>query len=386
MGFDAIERRGTGAIKWDDTLRRFGRGDLLPLWVADMDFAAPLAVREALQARLNHPIYGYTLFDEHFYEAIAWWYANRFDWAIDREWVTPDHGVVVSINTAITALTDAGDGIMIQTPIYPPFTTAVEANNRSLLENRLQYSEGRYTIDWEDFEAKAREARMFILCSPHNPTTRAWQSEELRRMAEICRDNDVIIVADEIHGDVVYGRPHLPIGRLPEAREITLTLHAPSKTFNVAGLNTSYTIIPNSALRTAYRKRYAQMGLPHGNPFGIAALKAAYSPEGAAWLGDLLAFLKENIDYVRQYLAEHLPEIVPVETEATFLIWLDFRALGLDDAELKTLIFDRAGLALNPGISFGEAGSGFMRLNVGTSRVLLQQALVQLRKALKEWK
>ena len=384
MGFDAIERRGTGAIKWDDTSRRFGREGLLPLWVADMDFAAPLVVREALQARLDHPVYGYTLFGERFYEAIRWWYAERFDWGIDREWIVPDHGVVVSINTAIAALTHAGDGIMIQTPIYPPFMTAVKANKRTLLENRLRYAEGRYTIDWEDFESKAREARMFILCSPHNPTTRAWHPEELQRMAEICRDNDVIIVADEIHSDVVYDRPHLPIGQLPEAREITLTLHAPSKTFNVAGLNTSYAIIPNPALRTAYQKRYAQIGLPHGNAFGIAALEAAYTPEGAAWLSDLLGILQSNLAFVRAYLSEHLPQIVPVKTEATFLIWLDFRALELDDAELEALVFDRAGLALNPGISFGEAGSGFMRLNIGTSREILHQALIQLTEAVEE--
>ena len=384
MGFDMIERRGTGAIKWDDTLRRFGRDGLLPLWVADMDFAAPLVVREALQARLDHPVYGYTLFGERFYEAIRWWYAERFDWAIDREWIVPDHGVVVSINTAIAALTDVGDGVMIQTPIYPPFMTAVTANKRTLLENRLRYAEGRYTIDWEDFESKAREARMFLLCSPHNPTTRAWHPEELQRMAAICRDNDVIIVADEIHSDVVYDRPHLPIGQLPEAREITLTLHAPSKTFNVAGLNTSYAIIPNRALRTAYQKRYAQIGLPHGNAFGIAALEAAYTPKGAAWLTDLLGVLQSNIAFVRAYLSEHLPQIVPVETEATFLIWLDFRALELDDAALEALVFDRAGLALNPGVSFGEAGSGFMRLNIGTSRAMLQRALTQLTAAVRD--
>ncbi len=383
MGFDAIDRRGTGALKWDDTLRRFGREDVLPLWVADMDFAAPQIVREALQTRLDHPVYGYTLFGERFFEAIRWWYAERFDWKIDREWIVPDHGVVVSINTAITALTNAGDGIMIQTPIYPPFMTAVEANKRILLENRLHYFEGRYTVDWDDFESKAREARMFLLCSPHNPTTRVWHPEELQRMARICRDNDVIIVADEIHSDIVYDRPHLPIGRLSEAQEITLTLHAPSKTFNIAGLNTSYAIIPNSAWRAAYQKRYDQIGLSQGNPFGIAALEAAYTPEGAAWLTDLMEVLRDNIAFVRSYLAEHLPRIVPVETEATFLNWLDFRALGLDDAETEALVFDRAGLALNPGTSFGEAGSGFMRLNIGTSRTILRRALTQLKKAVK---
>ena len=382
MFFEAIERRGSGAIKWDDTVRRFGREDLLPLWVADMDFAVPVVIQEALTQRIDHPVFGYSLYDDAFYEAILWWYAHRFGWPIEREWIVPDHGVVVSINTAITALTHPGEGVLIQTPIYPPFMTAVESNDRMLLENRLLYDAGRYTIDWEDFEAKARKARMFLLCSPHNPTTRAWHSEELQRMAEICRDNDVLIVADEIHSDVVHGRQHVPIGMLPEAQEITLTLHAPSKTFNIAGLNQSYVIIPNPKIRAAYQKRFSQIGLPHGNPLSIAALTAAYSPEGAAWLEALMGYLEGNMTFVRTYLEEHLPKIVPVETEATFLMWLDCRALGKDDDELKHLFFDQAHLALNPGVSFGQAGSGFMRLNIGTSRAVLEQALEQLRVAM----
>ena len=381
MLFEAIERKGTGAIKWDDTVRRFNREGLLPLWVADMDFAAPVAVQEALAQRIGHPVYGYSLYSDAFFEAIQWWYEHHFGWPIEREWIVPDHGVVVSINTAITALTDAGDGVMIQTPIYPPFMTAVESNHRILLENRLHYKEGRYTIDWEDFEAKAREASMFLLCSPHNPTTRAWSSEELERMAAICRENNVVIVADEIHSDVVHVRKHVPIGTLPEARRITLTLHAPSKTFNIAGLNQSYVIIPDPEIRAAYQKRFAQIGLPHGNPLSIAALTAAYSPEGAAWLEELMEYLEDNMVFVRTYLGKYLPQIVPVETEATFLMWLDCRALEMDDAGLEHLFFDRAHLALNPGISFGQAGSGFMRLNIGTSRSLLEQALEQLRVA-----
>jgi cystathionine beta-lyase len=384
MMFDAIERRGTDAIKWDDTFRRFGRKDLLPLWVADMDIAAPQVIQDALAKRAEHPVYGYTFFSPAFYEAIVWWYKHHFDWAIEPEWIVPDHGVVVAINTAIAAYTDEGDGVLIQTPIYPPFMSSVADNNRRMLENRLVYEAGRYTIDWDDFEAKVRDAKLFLLCSPHNPTTRAWSDEELTRMATICRAHDVIIVADEIHSDVVHAHGHTSIGHLPEAEAITLTLHAPSKTFNIAGLNTSYTIIPNPALREAYRTRYQQVGLPHGNPFGIVGLEAAYSPEGAAWLEALMGHLRENIAFVQAYLRTNIPQIVPVETEATFLIWLDCQALGLDDDGLESLFFDQAGIALNKGISFGEAGSGFMRLNIGTSRSLLEQALVQLRDAVRE--
>jgi len=384
MQFDAVERRESRSIKWDDTSRRFGRENLLPLWVADMDFPAPVVVQEALRRRVEHPVYGYSIYGDAFYEAIIEWYAHRFDWEIEREWIVPDHGVVVSINTAVAALTEPGDGIIIQTPIYPPFFSAVEANRRKTLENRLRYEAGRYTIDWDDFEAKAREARMFLLCSPHNPTTRAWEKDELEKMASICHEHDVIIVADEIHSDMVYERKHIPVGRLPKALDRTLTLHAPSKTFNIAGLNTSYAVIPDPAVREAFRKEYARIGLPHGNVMGVAALEAAYTPEGARWLEALLTTLKANRDFVTAYLAEHIPQIVPVKPEATFLIWLDCRSLGLDDKALEQLFFDRAGLALNPGVSFGEAGSGFMRLNIGTSRTILEQALQQLERAVKE--
>ena len=384
VAWEAVERRGTGSLKWDDTLQRLGSDDLLPMWVADMDFPVAAVIHEALQKRLDHPVYGYTVFDPAFYDAIVWWYRERFGWAIERDWIVPDHGVVISINTAIAAYTKRGEGVVIQTPIYPPFMQAVEHNDRTLLENRLHYEAGRYTVDWEDFEAKIAKARLFLLCSPHNPTTRAWSDEELARMASICARHDVIIVADEIHSDVVHARTHHPIGALPDARPITLTLHAPSKTFNVAGLNTSFAIIPDRTLRTAYRRRYAQLGLPHGNPFGIEALKAAYTPQGAAWLEELLGVLRENIAFVRAYLAEHIPQIVPVETEATFLIWLDCRGLGLDDGELEQLFVHEARIGLNRGIGFGEAGSGFMRLNIGTSRAILAEGLSRLNTAILE--
>jgi cystathionine beta-lyase len=384
MEFDAIERRGTGAIKWDDTQRRFGRDDLLPLWVADMDIAAPQVIQDALTQRAKHPVYGYTLFSERFYAAIAWWYAHHFDWKIDTEWIVPDHGVVVSINTAIAAFSEPGDGVLIQTPIYPPFMSSILDNNRTMLENRLIYEKEHYTIDWDDFETKASEAKLFILCSPHNPTTRAWSEDELTQMASICNKHNVVIVADEIHSDVVHARQHVSIGNLPEAKEITLTLHAPSKTFNIAGLNTSYAIIPNAKLRKAYQKRYTQMGLPHGNSFGIAGLEAAYTPEGAAWLERLMQYLQGNIGYVQTYFQERIPQIIPLKSEATFLIWLDCRALDMDDDELENLFFDQARLALNKGVGFGEAGSGFMRLNIGTSRAILKEALERLESALAE--
>jgi cystathionine beta-lyase len=381
MEFDAVERRSTDSIKWDDTARRFGRENLLPLWVADMDFPVFKALEEALIQRARHPVYGYSFYSDRFYEAIQWWYTHRFDWTVERNWIVPEHGVVVSINIAIDAFTEKGDGVLVQTPIYPPFVHSVNHHKRTLLENRLDYKEGRYTIDWKDFEAKAKKAKLFLLCSPHNPTTRAWSQEELTRMALICKTNGVTIIADEIHSDMVHAHTHIPIGKIPEAKAITLTLHAPSKTFNIAGLNTSYVMIPNPTLRERYLESHRRTGLEHGTPFGLIGLEIAYTSEGAAWLDRLMRVLQENIAFVRDYFREHIPQIVPTETEATFLMWLDCRGLELDDEALENLFFDVAGLALNTGISFGKAGSGFMRLNIGTSREILEKALKQLKDA-----
>jgi len=378
MEFVAVERRGSGAIKWDDMVSRFGRDDVTPLWVADMDMAAPLVIQEALAHRSAHPVYGYTRYDEAFFNAIIWWYQERFGWEIAREWIVPDHGVVLSINTAIVALTRPGEGILIQTPIYPPFTEAVERNRRTLLENRLIDRGGRYEIDWEDFEAKAANASLFLLCSPHNPTTRAWDRDELERMAGICHQHNVTIVADEIHSDIVYDRPHFPIGMVEAIRDSALTLHAPSKTFNIAGLNTSFAIIPDAQMRKAYRRVYDRIGLPHGNPFGIEALKAAYTPEGISWLEALKVHLRSNIALVQRMLLEEAPRIVPISTEATFLIWLDCRKLEREDIQLQQLCVEDARLALNPGTHFGPAGSGYMRLNIGTSATVLRRALEQM--------
>jgi cystathionine beta-lyase len=381
MNFDAVDRHGTDSIKWDDTLRRFGRKDLMALWVADMDLSVPQVIQDALIERAEHPVYGYTFYSDEFYEAIKWWYTHHFGWELEKEWIMPEHGVVVSINMAIDAYSKEGDGVLIQTPIYPPFFSSVERHQRKVIENRLVYTEGHYTIDWSDFEAKAKEAKLFLLCSPHNPTTRAWTKEELIQMASICKRNNVVIVSDEIHSDVVYGDRHIPMGNLDVAKDITVTLHAPSKTFNIAGLNTSYVVIPDDELRRIYQTSHDKTGLSHGTPFGVTGLEKAYTPEGVKWLKELIDYLQENISFVTKYLKRHIPQILPIEPEATFLIWLDCRGLGLDDDGLEKLFFDEAGLALNKGVSFGEAGSGFMRLNIGTSQKMLEQALDQLKGA-----
>ena len=378
MHFSAIDRSGTYAVKWEERQSKFGTDDLIPLWVADMDLASPPVVQEALIRRAKHPVYGYTIYPEAYYDAIAAWMKRRFSWEIEREWIVPAYGVVPSIHFSIEALTQPGEGVIVQTPVYPPFIASVHKHRRKFLENRLLYQEGEYRIDFDDFEAKAKEAKLFLLCSPHNPVGRAWDKEELERIFEICRSHDVLIVSDEIHADIVYEKIHHIAASL--APERTILLNAPSKTFNIAGLNTSFAVIPDRKLRKAYLSQQRKSGLGDGNPFGIEALIAAY--HGAeAWLEELKKHLKNNINFVNEFIVHHKLAIIPVKTEATFLIWLDCRRLGLDDRELQEFFVMEAKLGLNSGVSFGEAGSGFMRLNIGTSREVIEEAMKRLHQA-----
>ena len=378
--FQTVNREGTYTTKWDDAKKKFGTDDLLPLWVADMDLASPLCVQDTLAKRAAHPVYGYTVYPEAYYEAIQNWMQTRFNFRVEREWIVPCYGVVPSINFAITAYTGEGDGIMVQTPLYPPFVSSTKHKNRRVLDNTLVYEDGAYSIDFEDFEKKAKEAKMFLLCSPHNPSSRAWSEEELAKLIAICLANDVLIVADEIHADVVYEKMHHSIGSFEQMLHKCVILNAPSKTFNIAGLNTSYAIIPDLKLRQAYVVEQNKSGITNGNPFGIEALISAYS-EGGEWVDALKVHLTENIDYVKTFIKEHQLAITVVPTEATFLMWLDCKALNLSHEKLLEFFFYEAKLGLNDGKSFGVAGEGFMRLNVGTGREVLEEAMHRLLKA-----
>ena len=375
MTFSAADRRNTHAVKWEERCTKFGTEDVIPLWVADMDLASPPSVQEALIKRAKHPVYGYTVYPDTYYKAIISWMQKRFDWQIEREWIVPAYGVVPSINFSIEALTEPGDGVIVQTPIYPPFINSVHKHRRKFLENRLLYIEGEYRIDFEDFEAKAKDAKLFLLCSPHNPTGRVWDREELERLIVICRRYDVKIVSDEIHADIVYEKSHHIMASLAPERTILLT--APSKTFNIAGLNTSFAIIPDKRLRSVYHSEQRKAGLGDGNPFGIEALIAAYSLADE-WLDNIKNYLKNNINFVTEFIMYHKLAIIPVKTEATFLVWLDCQGLGFNDKELQEFFTREARLGLNNGSSFGEAGSGFMRLNIGTSLEVLEEAMFRL--------
>jgi len=296
--------------------------------------------------------------------------------------MVPCYGVVPSLNFVISAFTQEGDSIIVQTPIYPPFVSSVKHKKREVLDNTLVYENGTYHINFEDFEAKAKEATLFLLCSPHNPTARVWDKEELERLIGICLQNDVLIIADEIHADIVYEKVHHSIGSFEAMMHKCVILNAPSKTFNIAGLNTSYAIIPDMRLRHKYILEQDKSGITNGNPFGIEALISAYE-EGELWLEALKEHLQENINYVKDFLEAHNIPIKANATEATFLMWLDCRELGLTHEALKTFFYEKAKLGLNDGLSFGEAGEGFMRLNVGTGRETLEVAMQRLNEAMK---
>ena len=377
-----VDRSGTYSVKYDDRQSKFGTDDLLPLWVADMDLPAPRCVTDALVRRARHPLYGYTRYPNRFFEAIAAWMAKRHGWRIETEAVVPVPGVVPALNFLVEALSDPGDAVLIQPPIYPPFFRLAKNHGGRLLENPLYYDGQRYAIDFDDFRTKAKEAKLFVLCSPHNPVGRVWRKEELERMAAVCLEEDCLIVSDEIHADIVYPpHHHIPIASLDDdVVPITVTLNAPSKTFNVAGLNTAYALIPNPALRRKLTAQLRRYDLTMGNVFGIEAAVAAYEG-GEAWLNALLKYLADNIAFVTDFLQTHIPAIRPVSPEATFLMWLDCHGLGLSDEALKAFFIQNAKLGLNAGTEFGSEGSGFMRLNIGTRREVLEEAMARLKKA-----
>jgi len=378
LSIKAVDRSQTYSVKWDGRVSKFGTDDLLPLWVADMDIASPPCVVDGLIERAKHPIYGYTIYPDSYYEAIAGWMSRRFGWEIEREWIVPCYGVVPSINFAIEAYSGLGDGVIVQTPIYPPFFNSVRTHRRKLLENRLLYRDGSYSIDFDDFEAKARDAKLFILCSPHNPVGRVWDRDELERIVDICRRHGLKIVSDEIHSDIVYEKRHHILASI--APDITVLLNAPSKSFNVAGLNSSFAIIPDRKLRSRYSRTQRHSGLGDGNPFGIEALIRAYT-SGDSWLEDTKSYFRKNIEFVDNFLREHQIDILPIKSEATFLMWLDCSRLGLDDDKLEEFFIKEAKLGLNSGISFGDGGSGFMRINIATPIEVLREAMSRLDEA-----
>lgn len=381
---EIVDRKGSWSIKHDFAMERGKPEDLLPLWVADMDFkTAPEIIQELLQS-VSHGIYGYTESKQEYFEAVANWYKSRFNWEVKREWLVKTPGIVYAIACAVRAYTQEGEAVLIQQPVYYPFSGTILANRRQLVNNPLVYEDGAYRIDYEDFEAKIvrHKVKLFILCSPHNPVGRVWTEEELTRMGDICLKYGVIVVSDEIHSDFIYSgyRHSIFAGLKAEYLQNSIICTAPSKTFNLAGLQVSNIFIADRNLRHRFRDEIRASGYSQLNTMGLVACRAAYE-RGEAWLEELLIYLTDNLTFVREFLGERLPQIKLVEPQGTYLIWLDFRALGLSDELLEELIVKKAKLWLDEGTMFGEEGSGFQRLNIACPREILRQALMQLESA-----
>ncbi|WP_456398457.1 MalY/PatB family protein [Mesoaciditoga sp.] len=379
-----VERRNTKSVKWDGMEEVFGTEDALPMWVADMDFLSPPEVVNALIERAKHGVYGYTLKDEGFYDSFIKWVKKRHSWEIKRKWIVATPGVVSAISLAILAFTKPSDEIILQPPVYYPFFRVVSGLGRKIVYNPLKFENGRYTMDFDDLERKINgKTKMLILCSPQNPTGRVWTEEELSKLGNICKRNDILIASDEIHADIVYKEyKHTPIASLSDFANNTITFMAPSKTFNIAGLNTAMTIIPNEELLKSFSMMLENIGLGIGNVFGITASQAAYE-NGEEWLEALLDYLKENLEFLKSFVAERMPQVKVVEPEGTYLVWLDFRSLNMSDEELRTFMLEKAKVALDDGYIFGPGGSGFQRINIATPRIILKQGLERIEKSIK---
>ncbi|WP_085831916.1 MalY/PatB family protein [Clostridium merdae] len=388
MSFDTIyDRKNTGSLKYD-CAARYGKPEgLVPLWVADMDFPAPQCVNKALAERCEHGIYGYTEPDERYFNALKNWFSTRHGWTVENNWLLKTPGVVFALCTAIRAYTEPGDAVLIQPPVYYPFSESILENDRRLVMNSLVYQNGEYSIDFADFEEKIKQekVKLFLLCNPHNPVGRVWSEQELVQLGEICLRHGVTVVSDEIHADFAFsGNRHLVFASLrPEFAEITVTCTAPTKTFNLAGLQISNIFVQNAELRRAFRAEMNRAGYSQANVMGLIACRAAYEG-GAEWLDELKEYLVGNQNFVRKFLEERLPGIRLVEPQGTYLVWLDCTGLGLEDDVLNKLILEKAGLWLDHGSMFGEEGEGFQRINIACPRSVLQKALEQLEKAIKE--
>ena len=383
---EIIDRRNTNSLKYDFAIERNKPSDVLPLWVADMDIKTPFEVREALKKSAEHGIFGYSDVKIEYFNTLHTWFKTKFAWDTKPEWLVKTPGVVFAICTAIRAFTEKGDAVLIQRPVYYPFSLSIKDNERKLVNNPLVYKDGKYEIDFADFEQKIIDngVKLFILCSPHNPVGRVWSKEELLKIGDICIKHNVLIVADEIHEEFVYeGFKHHVFANLkPEFSDITITCTAPSKTFNLAGLQVSNIFIANAELRHKFKKKIIKTGYCELNAMGLVACQTAYA-HGQDWLEKLKVYLAQNLDFTRKFLAEKIPQIKLVEPQGTYLLWLDCSALHLDDKALEDLIINKAKLWLDAGTMFGPEGSGFQRINITCPCATLEKALLKLEAAVK---
>lgn len=390
LDFDTVvNRKNTYSLKYDFAAQRNMPQDLLPLWVADMDFKVSSYIQEAIAQQTEHGIFGYSDVQKPYFDALQQWMQNHYNWEVQNEWLIKTPGVVYALATAVKAFTKEGDGVLIQQPVYYPFNDVITDNERKAVSNTLfQDENGTYRMDFKDFEEKIiqENIKLFFLCNPHNPVGRVWSEEELIRIGDICYRHGVIVVSDEIHADFVFSGKHSVFANLKEEyKEISIVATSPSKTFNIAGLQVSNLFIPNTELRQKFEKQLAASGYSQLNILGLVAAQAAYQ-HGDEWYAAMHEYVYQNILYAKQFIQENLPEITLSKTEGTYLLWLDFRKLGLSENELECLIVKKAKLWLDRGGLFGETGKGFQRINAACPRTILTKALERLKTAVDEVK
>jgi len=383
---EIIDRAKYHSAKWDELETTFGviPKDVLPMWIADMEFRSPQPVIEAIKKANEHGIYGYTSRPLSYYQAIIDWMEKRHNWKIKKDWIAYSPGVVPALSLIIKAFCQPGDKVIVQPPVYYPFFRVIENNGCHIVNNPLKFNNKKYFIDWEDLERKVDDPRVKILifCSPHNPVGRVWQKEELIILGEICLKHNIIVVSDEIHADILFkGYRHIPFASIsPAFAHNSVTCTAPSKTFNLAGLQTSSIIIPNKKYYKIYENILDGLALDENNVFGLVALEAAYR-DGEEWLEQLLSYLNENLKFLMKYFKERIPKIKVIKPEGTYLVWLDCRQLGFNAKDLNNFMIKKARVALDNGYWFGAEGKGFMRINIACPRSFLEECLKRIEKA-----
>ncbi|MCF6171728.1 MAG: PatB family C-S lyase [Bacteroidales bacterium] len=377
-----VRRENTACVKYDLREPYFGKADVLPMWVADMDFETPDFVRKAVEERAKHPVYGYSVRTDDYYRSVVDWVKRRHNWDIEREWVVYTPGIVPALNFSVTSFTRPGDAVLVQPPVYFPFFSAIANHGRKQTDNPLLLNGRSYSIDFDDFEKKARQASMFFLCSPHNPVGKCFTPDELLRMGELCLENNVLVVSDEIHNDLILpGFSHSPMAALSDdLAENTISCIAPSKTFNLAGLSTSTVIIKNEELRNKFAKALNGPHLGKGNLFGAVASQAAYT-FGDDWVDELMQYVHNNFQLLERFLQAEIPVLSVTKAESTYMAWIEFRKTGLTDDEIKEKLIHEAGLGLSAGTLFGKGGEGFQRMNLAAPKSVVRDALERLKAA-----
>ena len=384
---EIVDRRGTDCLKYDFGMKRKGRTDLLPMWVADMDFRLPDEILAELHKRVDHGIFGYTDPLDDYFQALNHWYSTRYGFTVDPDWVTLGACLVYAIHVSIQAFTAPGDSVMVMQPVYYPFSEAIRNNGRKLVNCQLRYEDGRYSIDFEELEAKLREEKVkaLIFCSPHNPVGRVWTEDEVRKVADLCLENGTLLMVDEIHSDFIFpGHSFFSCMRLEEKYRMNLAFYSsPGKTFNIAGLQSATIVIPNAELRAKYRAANRAAGYSQANVMGQAALIACYNL-GAEWVDELVEYIYGNVQYVKAFIAENLPKAKVVDPDGTYLLWVDFSGYGISSEELEHRILDKAKLWLDAGGIFGPETALFERFNLATPRSVVEEAMGRLKAAFED--